>query len=235
MFGKFLETKNGYKRTPHDEKRARRLKRVNLARFAHFANQKSQNLITRSFRIFDIFILVTVLIGSVICLCLGTGETLAFHIPNIELIHRIECTNLNCTVVVIIFPTRERDLQKYGVVSDLCKHHLHTFGICPSEASRIMKAFFVRVCDKNSISAVARVEQGFAFASSENRFLLRYKLLRRSIEEKIIAFIPSCSAVSIMTSCSISWIYLSLGYMGVKSVQTLRRLSANFTKLKPLP
>lgn len=70
----------------------------------------------------------------------GSGKTLAFLIPIIELIHRVKWTNRNGTAAVIISPTRELALQIYGVISDVCKYHSQTFGICIGGANRKMEA-----------------------------------------------------------------------------------------------
>lgn len=70
----------------------------------------------------------------------GSGKTLAFLIPIIELIHRVKWTNRNGTAAVIISPTRELALQIYGVISDVCKYHSQTHGICIGGANRKMEA-----------------------------------------------------------------------------------------------
>lgn len=70
----------------------------------------------------------------------GSGKTLAFLIPVIELLYRVKWTNRNGTAVVIITPTRELSLQIFGVVSDVCKYHSQTYGLCIGGANRKMEA-----------------------------------------------------------------------------------------------
>lgn len=70
----------------------------------------------------------------------GSGKTLAFLIPVIELLHRVKWTNRNGTAAVVISPTRELAMQIFGVVSDVCKYHSQTFGICIGGANRKMEA-----------------------------------------------------------------------------------------------
>lgn len=70
----------------------------------------------------------------------GSGKTLAFVIPVMELLHRVKWTNRNGTAAVIISPTRELALQIFGVVSDVCKFHSQTFGICIGGSNRKMEA-----------------------------------------------------------------------------------------------
>lgn len=70
----------------------------------------------------------------------GSGKTIAFLIPVIELLSRVKWTNRNGTAAVIISPTRELALQIYGVVADLCKYHSQSYGICMGGANRKLEA-----------------------------------------------------------------------------------------------
>ncbi|XP_028411553.1 ATP-dependent RNA helicase HAS1-like [Dendronephthya gigantea] len=66
----------------------------------------------------------------------GSGKTLAFLIPAIELLYKLQFKPRNGTGVIIISPTRELSLQTFGVVTDLIKHHNHTYGIIMGGANR---------------------------------------------------------------------------------------------------
>ncbi|CAA7264714.1 unnamed protein product [Cyclocybe aegerita] len=66
----------------------------------------------------------------------GTGKTLAFLVPAIELLHRLKFKPMNGTGVIIITPTRELALQIFGVARDLMKYHSQTFGIVIGGANR---------------------------------------------------------------------------------------------------
>ena len=57
------------------------------------------------------------------------------------------------------------------------------------------KPIYVGVHDKNEVSTVAGLEQGFLIVSSEKRFLLLYTFLRKNLKKKIIVFMSSCNAV----------------------------------------
>lgn len=70
----------------------------------------------------------------------GSGKTLAFLVPVVELLHRVKWMGRNGTAAVIISPTRELALQIYGVVSDVCKYHSQSYGICIGGANRNAEA-----------------------------------------------------------------------------------------------
>ena len=58
----------------------------------------------------------------------GSGKTLAFLIPSLELLHRAKFMPRNGTGVIVISPTRELAMQIYSVAQDLMKHHSQTHG-----------------------------------------------------------------------------------------------------------
>ncbi|KAI9293133.1 DEAD-domain-containing protein [Neoconidiobolus thromboides FSU 785] len=66
----------------------------------------------------------------------GSGKTVAFLIPAIELLSKLKFKPRNGTGIVIISPTRELALQIFGVAKDLLKYHSHTFGIVMGGANR---------------------------------------------------------------------------------------------------
>jgi len=64
--------------------------------------------------------------------CAGSGKTLAFLIPCLELMYHAKFMPRNGTGAIVISPTRELAMQIYGVASDLLKHHSQTHGTLPS-------------------------------------------------------------------------------------------------------
>lgn len=66
----------------------------------------------------------------------GSGKTVAFMIPAIELLLRKKFKPRNGTGVIIVSPTRELAIQIYGVAEELCKYHNLTHGIVIGGANR---------------------------------------------------------------------------------------------------
>nr|CCA26039.1 DEAD box helicase putative [Albugo laibachii Nc14] len=66
----------------------------------------------------------------------GSGKTLSFLIPTIELLHKVNFNPRRGAGCIIISPTRELALQIYGVVRDLCRYHSQTHGIIMGGANR---------------------------------------------------------------------------------------------------
>ena len=66
----------------------------------------------------------------------GSGKTLAFLIPSVELLIRVGFKPRNGTGVLVISPTRELALQIYGVLRELCVHHVFTHGLVMGGANR---------------------------------------------------------------------------------------------------
>lgn len=60
--------------------------------------------------------------------CVGSGKTLAFLVPCVELMHHAKFMPRNGTGAIVISPTRELAMQIYGVASDLMKYHSQTHG-----------------------------------------------------------------------------------------------------------
>jgi ATP-dependent RNA helicase DDX18/HAS1 len=59
----------------------------------------------------------------------GSGKTVAFLIPGIELLRKSKFKPRNGTGVIIVSPTRELCVQIYGVATELAKHHHFTHGL----------------------------------------------------------------------------------------------------------
>lgn len=70
----------------------------------------------------------------------GSGKTLSFLIPAVELLHKVRFTPRKGTGCIVISPTRELALQIYGVVREICKYHSQTHGIVMGGANRRTEA-----------------------------------------------------------------------------------------------
>jgi ATP-dependent RNA helicase DDX18/HAS1 len=70
----------------------------------------------------------------------GSGKTLSFLIPAIEIIYKLRFKPRNGTGVIIISPTRELALQIFSVANELMKHHHLTFGLVMGGANRRSEA-----------------------------------------------------------------------------------------------
>jgi ATP-dependent RNA helicase DDX18/HAS1 len=70
----------------------------------------------------------------------GSGKTLAFLVPAVELMYKLRFLPRNGTGVVIISPTRELSMQTFGVLRELLKHHVHTYGLIMGGANRAAEA-----------------------------------------------------------------------------------------------
>lgn len=70
----------------------------------------------------------------------GSGKTLSFLIPSVELLARAKWLPRNGTGAITISPTRELALQIYGVLTELCAEHRQTFGLVIGGANRRAEA-----------------------------------------------------------------------------------------------
>ncbi|ORX68235.1 ATP-dependent rna helicase [Linderina pennispora] len=70
----------------------------------------------------------------------GSGKTLSFLIPAVELLLKLKFKPRNGTGAIIITPTRELALQIFGVARDLMRFHSQTFGIVIGGANRKAEA-----------------------------------------------------------------------------------------------
>jgi len=73
---------------------------------------------------------------------MSSGKTLAFLIPIIELLSKVQFTRKQGTGSIIISPTRELSLQIYGVLRDLIEHGMlpQTHGLVMGGANRKAEA-----------------------------------------------------------------------------------------------
>jgi len=70
----------------------------------------------------------------------GSGKTLSFLLPCVELVYKLKFMPRNGTGVIIISPTRELSMQTFGVLRELLKHHYHTYGLIMGGANRTTEA-----------------------------------------------------------------------------------------------
>ncbi|KAL7422158.1 ATP-dependent RNA helicase [Cryptotrichosporon argae] len=70
----------------------------------------------------------------------GSGKTMAFLVPSVEMLSTLRFKPANGTGVIIISPTRELALQILGVVKELMQGHSQTFGIVMGGANRKAEA-----------------------------------------------------------------------------------------------
>ncbi|KAL5010186.1 hypothetical protein ScPMuIL_012491 [Solemya velum] len=67
----------------------------------------------------------------------GSGKTLAFLIPAVELLYKLKFMPRNGTGCIIISPTRELSMQTFGVLKELLKYHVHTYGLIMGGTNRM--------------------------------------------------------------------------------------------------
>eukprot|EP00316_Scyphosphaera_apsteinii_P023121 CAMPEP_0119304746 /NCGR_PEP_ID=MMETSP1333-20130426/5888_1 /TAXON_ID=418940 /ORGANISM="Scyphosphaera apsteinii, Strain RCC1455" /LENGTH=603 /DNA_ID=CAMNT_0007307679 /DNA_START=17 /DNA_END=1829 /DNA_ORIENTATION=- len=70
----------------------------------------------------------------------GSGKTLSFLIPAVELLARARWLPRNGTGMICVSPTRELALQIYGVLRELCAYHRQTHGLVIGGANRRAEA-----------------------------------------------------------------------------------------------
>ena len=74
----------------------------------------------------------------------GSGKTLTFAVPMIELIHTLNWKIENGTAGIILSPTRELTLQNYYIFKDLLKYHKIKVGIFMGGANRKTEIFKIK-------------------------------------------------------------------------------------------
>ncbi|KMU84627.1 ATP-dependent RNA helicase HAS1 [Coccidioides immitis H538.4] len=70
----------------------------------------------------------------------GSGKTLSFLIPAVEMLSALRFKPRNGTGVIVVSPTRELALQIFGVARELMAHHSQTYGIVIGGANRRAEA-----------------------------------------------------------------------------------------------
>ena len=74
----------------------------------------------------------------------GSGKTLSYMIPAVELLYKAGFTIKNGTGVLVIAPTRELALQNYNVAKDLLFYHSKTHGLIMGGAKRSTEAHMLK-------------------------------------------------------------------------------------------
>lgn len=82
-------------------------------------------------------VIVDVCYGLFVCLfASGSGKTLSFLVPALELLYQVKFLPRNGTGVLVISPTRELSLQIYDVAVELAKFLPQTLGLVMGGANR---------------------------------------------------------------------------------------------------
>lgn len=101
----------------------------------------------------------------------GSGKTLSFLIPIVELLHGVQFTRKQGTGAIVISPTRELSLQIYGVLRDLMEYSRlpQTHGLIigganrKAEADKLTKGVNILVCTPGRLLDHLANTRGFNF------------------------------------------------------------------------
>lgn len=99
----------------------------------------------------------------------GSGKTLSFLIPAVEMLSSLRFKPRNGTGVIIVSPTRELALQIFGVARELMEKHSQTFGIVigganrRAEAEKLSKGVNLLVATPGRLLDHLQNTQGFVF------------------------------------------------------------------------
>ncbi|RQM22858.1 hypothetical protein B5M09_005028 [Aphanomyces astaci] len=99
----------------------------------------------------------------------GSGKTLSFLIPAVELLYKVKFTARKGTGCMVISPTRELALQIYGVVKEITKYHTQTHGIVMgganrrAEAERLVKGVNILVATPGRLLDHLQNTKGFIY------------------------------------------------------------------------
>ncbi|KAK3048368.1 ATP-dependent RNA helicase, partial [Coniosporium uncinatum] len=102
----------------------------------------------------------------------GSGKTLSFLIPAVEMLHSLRFKPHNGTGVIVVSPTRELALQIFGVARELMEHHSQTFGILmgganrKAEAEKLSKGVNLIVATPGRLLDHLQNTQGFVFKNT---------------------------------------------------------------------
>lgn len=102
----------------------------------------------------------------------GSGRTLSFLIPAVEMLHSLRFKPHNGTGVIVVSPTRELALQIFGVARELMEHHSQTFGILmgganrKAEAEKLSKGVNLIVATPGRLLDHLQNTQGFVFKNT---------------------------------------------------------------------
>jgi ATP-dependent RNA helicase DDX18/HAS1 len=99
----------------------------------------------------------------------GSGKTLSFLIPAVEMLHSLRFKPRNGTGVIVVSPTRELALQIFGVARELMAHHSQTYGIVigganrRAEAEKLAKGVNLLIATPGRLLDHLQNTQGFVF------------------------------------------------------------------------
>ncbi|KAI9039919.1 ATP-dependent RNA helicase HAS1 [Aspergillus affinis] len=99
----------------------------------------------------------------------GSGKTLSFLIPAIEMLSSLRFKPRNGTGVLIVSPTRELALQIFQVARELCQFHSQTYGIVigganrRAEAEKLIKGVNLLVATPGRLLDHLQNTQGFVY------------------------------------------------------------------------
>lgn len=99
----------------------------------------------------------------------GSGKTLSFLIPAVEMLYSLRFKPRNGTGVIVVSPTRELALQIFGVARELMAHHSQTYGIVigganrRAEADKLSKGVNLLIATPGRLLDHLQNTQGFVF------------------------------------------------------------------------
>ncbi|KAL1411196.1 ATP-dependent RNA helicase [Vanrija albida] len=142
----------------------------------------------------------------------GSGKTMAFLVPAVELLHTLRFKPANGTGVIIISPTRELALQILGVVKDLMQGHSQTFGIVmgganrKAEADKLVKGVNLLVATPGRLLDHLQNTKGFVFKNLKALVIDEAdRILEVGFEEEmkqIVKILPNDSRQSMLFSAT---------------------------------
>ncbi|KAL6007607.1 hypothetical protein ACLOJK_033106 [Asimina triloba] len=157
----------------------------------------------------------------------GSGKTLSFLIPAVELLYHIQFTHRNGTGVVIICPTRELAIQTHAVAKDLLKYHSQTHGLViggsarRGEAERLAKGVNLLVATPGRLLDHLQNTKGFIFKNLKCLVIDEAdRILEANFEEEmkqIVKILPKERQTALFSATQ------------TKKVEDLARLSLNQT------
>ncbi|KAJ1836874.1 ATP-dependent RNA helicase, partial [Coemansia sp. RSA 486] len=126
----------------------------------------------------------------------GSGKTLSFLIPAIELLSRLKFKPRNGTGAIIISPTRELALQIFGVARDLLQFHSQTFGIVigganrKAEADKLIKGVNLLIATPGRLLDHLQNTKGFIFKNLKTLVIDEAdRILENGFEDEMKAII----------------------------------------------
>ncbi|TQB74087.1 ATP-dependent RNA helicase [Monascus purpureus] len=99
----------------------------------------------------------------------GSGKTLSFLIPAVEMLSALRFKPRNGTGVIVVSPTRELALQIFGVAREIMAHHSQTYGIVigganrRAEAEKLSKGVNLLIATPGRLLDHLQNTQGFVF------------------------------------------------------------------------